>query len=51
MAIYTLLESPAGGSATFVLVVASLALSFAALAGYEFLTRWQKRRLEVTRAR
>jgi molybdate transport system permease protein len=49
MAVYTLLESPSGGSATFVLVLASLVLSFAALAGYELLTRWQRRRLEVSR--
>lgn len=49
MAVYTLLESPEGGRETLVLVVASLALSFAALAGYEVLNRWQRRRLEVSR--
>lgn len=47
LAVYTLLESPGGWSGVWTLVVASIGLSLAAMAGYEGLNRWQKRRLEV----
>lgn len=46
LAVYTLLESPAGGDATWVLVAASVALSLAALLGFEALSRRQRNRLE-----
>jgi molybdate transport system permease protein len=44
LAVYTLLESPNGGQAIGVLVVASLVLSFLAMLGYERLSRWQRGR-------
>ncbi len=47
LAVYTLLEAPEGQRATWVLVGASVALSLAALVGYEALSRWQRRKLEV----
>lgn len=47
LAVYTLLESPAGGDAIQALVFASIALSFAAMLGYERLARWQRKRAEV----
>jgi molybdate transport system permease protein len=47
LAVYTLLESPAGRDATWTLVGASVALALAALFGYEALSRRQRRRLEV----
>jgi molybdate transport system permease protein len=47
LAIYTLLESPAGRRDTWLLVGASVAISLAALVGYEALSRRQRRRLEV----
>lgn len=46
LAIYALLEAPGGEREMGRLLWASLALSFGALAGYEFLLRWQARRLE-----
>ena len=46
LAVYTLLESPSGREATWVLVGASVALSLIALLGFETLSRWQKQRLE-----
>jgi len=49
LAVYTLLEAPAGRSATWVLVGASVALSVLALLGYEALSRRQRRRLEDRR--
>lgn len=49
LAVYTLLESPGGEAATATLVWASVALSFAAVAGYELLRRWQRRRMELDR--
>lgn len=51
LAVYTLLESPAGREATWVLVGASVALSLLALLGYETLSRRQKQRLEDHHAR
>ena len=45
LAVYSLLESPSGGSATWTLVIASVALSLVALLGFESLSRWQRRRL------
>jgi len=46
LAVYTLLESPEGRQAIWLLVGASLALSAGALLGYEFLTRRQRGRME-----
>lgn len=46
LAVYTLLESPGGREATWVLVGASVAVSLAALVGFEALSRRQKQRLE-----
>lgn len=51
LAVYTLLESPAGRGATWVLVGASVALSLLALLGYETLLRRQRLRLEDRRGR
>jgi molybdate transport system permease protein len=47
LAIYTLLEAPAARRDTWILVGASVAISLAALVGYEALSRRQRRRLEV----
>lgn len=49
LAVYTLLESPGGRGRMWLLVGASVALSLAALAGYEALSRRQRRRLEDRR--
>ena len=46
LAVYTLLESPSGRETTWVLVGASVALSLAALLGFEALSRRQRHRLE-----
>lgn len=46
LAVYSLLESPSGQSATWTLVVASVTLGLVALLGFEALSRWQRRRLE-----
>jgi molybdate transport system permease protein len=46
LAVYTLLESPSGGRATWALVGASVALSLAALIAFERLTTRQRRRME-----
>ena len=46
LAVYTLLESPSGREATWLLVSASVALSLLALLGYETLSRRQRQRLE-----
>lgn len=46
LAVYALLDAPAGEGRIGTLVLASVVLSFAALAAYELLQRWQKRRLE-----
>ena len=46
LAVYSLLESPSGQGATWMLVIASVMLSLGALLGFEGLTRWQRRRME-----
>ena len=46
LAVYSLLESPSGRGATWILVAASVTLSLVALLGFEGLSRWQRRRLE-----
>ena len=46
LAVYSLLESPSGRGATWMLVIASVMLSLLALLGFERLSRWQRRRLE-----
>lgn len=51
LAVYTLLESPGGRRTMWILVGASVALSLAALLGYEALSRRQKRRMEEFRGR
>jgi molybdate transport system permease protein len=51
LAVYTLLESPQGREATWILVGASVAISLAALLGYEALSRRQRRRLEERHGR
>jgi len=51
LAVYTLLESPEGRGATWVLVGASVAIALGALLGYETLSRRQRRRLEDRRGR
>jgi molybdate transport system permease protein len=51
LAVYSLLESPSGRDATWVLVGASVALSLLALLGFEALSRRQRRRLEHDRGR
>jgi molybdate transport system permease protein len=47
LAVYTLLESPQGRDAIWVLVGASVVLSLLALLGYEFLSRRQRRHMEA----
>lgn len=47
LAVYTLLESPHGLGTARVLVACSIGLSLAALAAYESLSRWSRRRLET----
>ena len=42
LAVYTLLESPSGRGAIWVLVGASVGISVAALAGFELLSRRQQ---------
>ncbi|MGM0558199.1 MAG: molybdate ABC transporter permease subunit [Myxococcota bacterium] len=44
LAVYTLLETPGGRSELWWLVGGAIGLSFAAVLGYEWLTRWQRRR-------
>jgi molybdate transport system permease protein len=51
LAVYTLLESPQGREAIWVLVGASVALSLLALLGYEVLSRRQRSQMEVRRGR
>jgi len=46
LAVYTLLESPAGQETVWTLVAASVAISMLALLGFEYFSRQQKRRLE-----
>lgn len=47
LAVYSLLEAPDGEDGLRTLLGASLGLSALALAGYEALQRWQRRRLEL----
>ncbi len=47
LAVYALLDAPGDDPRVWQLVVASVALSVAALVGYEALGRWQRRRLEL----
>ena len=49
LAVYALLESPAGARAAWLLAGASVLLSLGALAGFELLSRWQRGRLEEHR--
>lgn len=51
LAVYHLLEAPGGQPASRGLVLASVALSVAALLAFEALNRWQRRRLELDRGR
>ena len=51
LAVYTLLESPAGRDTIWVLVGASVALSLLALLGFETLSRRQRQRLEERHVR
>lgn len=51
LAVYTLLESPGGEVGIAVLTWSSIAISLAAIAGYEQFNRWQRRRLEEPRRR
>lgn len=45
LAVYTLLEAPSGRETTWILVIASVALSLVALLGFEALSRRQRRRV------
>lgn len=47
LAVYALLDGPGDDPRIVTLVLASIGLSIAALVGFEALTRWQRRRLEV----
>ncbi|MDP2314274.1 MAG: molybdate ABC transporter permease subunit [Pseudomonadota bacterium] len=47
LAVYALLDAPGDDPRSAWLVGASAALAFAALVGFEALTRWQRRRLEL----
>ena len=47
LAVYALLDAPGEDERVGWLVAASVGLSVAALVGYEALTRWQRRRLEL----
>jgi molybdate transport system permease protein len=51
LAVYTLLESPQGRDAIWVLVGASAVLSLLALLGYEVLSRRQRRQMEIHHVR
>jgi len=51
LAVYTLLESPQGREAIWVLVGASVTLSLLALLGYEALSRRQRRQMEARHVR
>jgi molybdate transport system permease protein len=51
LAVYTLLESPQGRGAIWLLVGASVLLSLLALLGYEMLSRRQRRQMEVRHVR
>jgi molybdate transport system permease protein len=47
LAVYALMDAPGDPPETAILLWTSLALSLGALAGYEALNRWQKKRLET----
>lgn len=47
LAVYTLLDAPNGESQVRVLLWASIAISFASLVGFEWLSRWQRRKLDL----
>ena len=47
LAVYTLLDAPGGESQATLLLATSIALSLAALAGFEGLDRYQRRRLDL----
>ena len=49
LAVYALLESPAGARAAWLLAGASVLLSLCALGGFELLSRWQRGRIEEQR--
>jgi molybdate transport system permease protein len=51
LAVYSLLESPQGRDAIWVLVGASVLLSMLALLGYEVLSRRQRRQMEIRHVR
>ena len=51
LAVYTLLESPEGRNAIWVLVGASVLLSLLALLGYEVLSRRQRTQMELRHGR
>jgi len=51
LAVYTLLESPQGREAIWILVGASVLLSLLALLGYEALSRRQRRQMEIHHVR
>lgn len=51
LAVYTLLESPGGRDAVWVLVGASALLSLLALLGYEVLSRRQRKQMEIHHVR
>ena len=51
LAVYTLLEAPAGRETTWILVGSSVALSLLALAGFEALNRRQRRRVREDHGR
>ena len=47
LAVYSLLDAPGGDGEVRTLLAASIALSLAALAGFEALDRYQRRRLDL----
>lgn len=47
LAIYALLDAPGGDTTMNQLLAASIGLALTALVGFELLTRWQRRRLEI----
>jgi molybdate transport system permease protein len=51
LAVYTLLESPQGREAIWILVGASVLISLLALLGYEALSRRQRRQMEIRHVR
>jgi molybdate transport system permease protein len=47
LAVYSLLDAPGGDAQVRTLLAASIALSLVALAGFEALDRYQRRRLDL----